>query len=276
VLIALLLYAHFVAGAGVVGYHWYLVFATTLVTIVAWTVLSSAARGGLARGAAIWAAFLAVTIGLIVPVLITSTNALVTVWWGTVAICSGALVVSVLSRSSRWSRTALAVAAISIAGAFVPISPLAVQAPTAPIYRSVTKADKSANHANRAAEGLRSMAIQFLNIVQREVPAGDSFLVYYPDSDVFRSIQSTTLWGYSCIDCAAGAPAFPRFTSQGAEQIRATGTEKLVFIARSRAELESVQREAARLRTPFDTIGDARRITGGDQQAWVGVSRRRQ
>lgn len=275
VLVGLILYSHFVARIGFVGYHWYLVFATTFVTVAAWTVLSAVARGRVAPSVGIGALLLAAMVALIVPVLVTSSSVLVAVWWGAVVTGAGALALYALLPSDRSSRAALVVGAVSLAGVLIPLSPLPVQTGTAALYGSVTNADKNNARTERTAEGVHSMAIQFLNVVQREVPAGDPFLVYYPNSDAFRSIQSTTLWGYSCIDCAAGAPAFPRFTSLGAEQIRATGTEYLVFIARSPAELQRVQREAARLRPPFDAVGEAGRITGGDQQAWTGVSRRR-
>ncbi len=269
-LIAMVLYSHFVVGSGVVGLPYYLVFMVMLSTVTAWTAVAVVARGTVARSVAIGTATAVVIVAFLLPIANLPHAAWDALWWSGIGVAFGALIAALLLRSNAAAARAVMVGAVVITGVVIPTGPLATRDSAADQYGGVTQASKANAKMGARAEAVHAVALNFIDYVQATAPLPMPFLVYYPYSHVFISIQSTTLWGYSCIECAGSVNSFPRFSPDG--RVRAANAQALVFMASTRGGIVAAQRSAALLNLPFPTALSPRNIGVGPIPAWVGVS----
>ena len=123
---------------------------------------------------------------------------------------------------------------------------------------------------------LRTVALRFYDYVDTVLPPrGDpgptSF--YYPNDPSFNSIQSTFLWGYTCIVCAT-TNSFPWFHGGEVDALAAAGTRNLVILGKTRAGVATAQDNASRLSPPFVPLREPVSVGEGTVDAWVAISRR--
>ncbi len=269
-MLGLILYSHFVKGSGFVGLAYYLVFATTFVTLAAWAIVAQFARGALARPVAITGVVLVLTIALLLPAALPVGSTWNVMWWTSVAIAFGALIAVTTGRLRTSTGQRMAIGALALAALVIPLGPPTTTGSAPDMYRSVTGAAKTTAAAGARAEGVRGLAMQFLEYVQDTAPVGVPFLVYYPGRPEFNSIQSMTLWGYSCVDCASGAAAFPGFSGRAIDRLRATGSPLLIVMANSREDLMRALRSAEGLGLGYSNLGPIFEMESGSQRIWIG------
>ena len=269
-MLGLILYSHFVKGVGFVGLAYYLVFATTFVTLAAWAIAAQFARGALARPIAIIGIILAFTITFILPAALAVGSTWNVMWWTGVVIAFGALIAATTGWLRASTGRSIAIGALALAAMVIPLGPPSTTGPVPDIYRAVTGAVKPTAAAGARAQSVRALAVQFLDYVQDTVPIGVPFLVYYPGTPEFNSIQSMTLWGFSCVDCPTGAPAFPGFSGNAIERLRTTGSPLLIVMANSRADVAQALENAERLGLGYSDPGPIQVMESGSQRIWIG------
>jgi hypothetical protein len=269
-LLGLILYSHFVKGVGFVGLAYYLVFATTFVTLAAWAIAAQFARGALARPIAITGIVFAFTITFLLPAALAVGSTWNVLWWAGVGIAFGALIAATTGHLRVGKGRGIAIGALALAALVIPLGPHSTAEPVPDLYRAVTGAAKPTAAAGARAEGVRGLAMQFFEYVQDTAPVGVPFLVYYPGRPEFNSIQSMTLWGYSCVDCASGAAAFPGFSGSATERLRAAGSPLLIVMANSREDLMRALRNAEGLGLGYSDLGPIHDMESGSQRIWIG------
>ncbi len=269
-LIAMILYSHFVVGSGLVGLPYYLVFMVILSTVTAWTAVAAITRGTVARGVAIGTATAVIIIAFLLPIANLPHAAWNALWWSGIGVAFAALIAALLLRSKGAATLSIMVGAVVLTGVVIPTAPLATGGIVPLTYGSVTQASKANTKTRAMGEALHAVALNFIDYVHETIPSTMPFLVYYPARDVFVSIQSTTLLGYSCIECTTPSNPFPRFSPDG--RVLAANVQALVFMASTRGSIVAAQRSAALLDPPFPTALSPRNIGVGPIPAWVGVS----
>ena len=268
--IALILYSHFVVGIGFVGGHIYSVFAISLATLAAWVALAALSRGRTARVLAIASGGSAVVISLIAPAVWQHPGTpWVIAWWVGIALAAVMLITAAVARSAGAGRRALAISAVVVAGLIIPMGPLATGEQA---YAGVTNASKATARNENAGLAVHSLAIQFQRYVNEMIPADTTFLVYYPKAADLESIQSVFLWGYTCLQCAEGAPAFPQFDKAARDQLVTTGPGALVIMSHNRADVTKAQKNAERAYPRLVTRLPIKKLSASGSVIWVGIS----
>jgi len=268
--IALILYSHFVVGIGFVGGHIYSVFAISLATLAAWVALAALSRGRTARVLAIASGGSAVVISLIAPAVWQHPGTpWVIAWWVGIALAAVMLITAAVARSAGAGRRALAISAVVVAGLIIPMGPLATGEQA---YAGVTNASKATARNENAGLAVHSLAIQFQRYVNEMIPADTTFLVYYPKAADLESIQSVFLWGYTCLQCAEGAPAFPQFDKAARDQLVTTGPGALVIMSHDRADVTKAQQNAERAYPRLVTRLPIKQLSAPGSVIWVGIS----
>jgi len=268
--IALILYSHFVVGMGFVGGHIYSVFAMTLATLGIWVALAALSRGRLARVLAIAGAGSAIAVALIAPAIWQQPGTpWVIAWWVGIAIAGVMLVAAAAARSAGAGRRTLAISAAVVAGIIIPIGPMATGIKA---YARATNASKATARNENAGLAVHSLAIQFQRYVNEMIPADTTFLVYYPKAADLESIQSVFLWGYTCLQCAEGAPAFPQFDKAARDQLVTTGPGALVIMSHDRADVVKAQKNAGRVYPGLVQHLPIKQLSASGSVIWVGIS----
>jgi len=266
----LILYSQFVVGMGFASHHIYSVFAIALATLAIWVVLAALSRGKTARVLAIASGGSAVVISLIAPAVWQHPGTpWVIAWWVGIALAAVMLITAAVARSAGAGRRALAISAVVVAGLIIPMGPLATGEQA---YAGVTNASKATARNENAGLAVHSLAIQFQRYVNEMIPADTTFLVYYPKAADLESIQSAFLWGYTCIQCAEGAPAFPQFDKAARDQLVTTGPGALVIMSHDRADVTKAQQNAERAYPRLVTRLPIKQLSAPGSVIWVGIS----
>ncbi len=270
VLIAMVLYSHFVKDMGFVGLTYYLVFASTVSVVVAWLALAATTTGGPSRWLAGTALTASILIGFLLPAWLGVSPVWDWLWWISIAIAFGGLVAAAMPW--RHAPMALAVGAVAVAGLIIPLGPLTTAGTVRASYAGVPLADGTAASRNAEGAAVYSLALQFQDYVMNHVPPTVPMLVYYPGLPMLHSIQSTMLWGYSCADCVKGAPGFPRYPKRVIDAFQRGGTKALVLLAPSRTDVLRARAAAARPPLPFSALSPLTALRAGGRVVWVTVS----
>ena len=275
VAIAMILYSHFITGSGFVAVSYYIVYATTVATIATWVALATLSRGRLARLLAIGSGGAAFLCALVGPVIwSSSTTPWIVIWWVGIALSAGGLVVAAFLRFPGVGRRALAVSAAAAAGIILPVGPLTTSGAARDVFLHLSKSSKTAAGNEPAAVAVYSLAVQFQSYVNESLPPDVPFLVYYNgvgrNADL-NSIQSVFLWRYSCIQCANGGPAFPKFDKAAADQLRAARPGALVVISRHRTDVAAALKNAERVYPGLVHQLPIKRLSASTSVLWVGI-----
>jgi hypothetical protein len=98
--------------------------------------------------------------------------------------------------------------------------------------------------------------------------AGNNIIFWYPGNvNYFRSIQSTFLWGYSCLACASG-PEFPQINAEMYDVINSKSD--LIILSLDRSQLSSAIENLRSYRRDFDSI-KTNEISNGDLNFLVSI-----
>jgi hypothetical protein len=98
--------------------------------------------------------------------------------------------------------------------------------------------------------------------------AGNNVIFWYPGNvNYFNSIQSTFLWGYSCLACASG-PGFPQINADMYEVIN--GRSDLIILSIDRLQLSSAIKNLRLYRKDLDSI-QTKEISNGDLKFLVSI-----
>ncbi len=270
VLIAMVLYSHFVKQTGFVGLPYTLVYASTLSVVVIWLALGATTTGRPSR----WLAVTAITATLIISMLLPAWLAAGPIWdglwWLSITIAFGCLIVSAMPW--RHAPTALAIGAMVTAGFIVPLGPLTTTGNARASFAGVSLAGGDAGARNADGAAVHSLAIQFEDYVTSRVPPSVPLLIYYPWSPALISIQSTFLWGPTCADCTSSSSAFPHYPRPLIEYFQRIGNKALVIMAPSRAEALQARTAAGRAPLPFSALTPLTALRSGTRVLWVTVN----
>jgi hypothetical protein len=97
---------------------------------------------------------------------------------------------------------------------------------------------------------------------------GNNVIFWYPGNvNYFNSIQSTFLWGYSCLVCASG-PEFPQINEDMYEVIN--GRSDLIILSLDRLQLSSAIKNLRLYRKDLDSI-QTKEISNGDLKFLVSI-----
>lgn len=254
--IGLVLVSHLILHSGMVGLSYGVVWAVLPAFIGTWLALTITAEGSSSRWIGCGALVGALMLGFLFGGLLAPEPAVRGVWWAAAATAMGLAAYSGFAQFAQRRGLAQAISALLAAGVVIPLAPMTTSSNT-----GYALASNALRGSDARADGLHETARAFHSYVTRTVPPGVPFRVFYKGSLNLTSVQSTVLWGFTCLGCVGPNP-FPEYTTLIQTAIRTGGVQAVVLVAETRGSVARAAQAAVRSgdfqeRLPITRLGSA-------------------
>lgn len=263
--LGLVIFVHVVIHSAMVGTAFGIVWVAMPAFVAGWVAFGLLANTSRLEYLAPIAAAIAMAVGFCFATPLAVSTTAEVLWWVALTIVATCLVAGLMSRAARTAQRTLVGALGALVAVVIPLGPLTAAAASLTGYALVSTGSAS---EPTSAYGVHALARSFHDYVKREVPPGTPFTVYYPDSPLLTSVQSTVLWGYSCASCGRKSP-FPAMPATLRRSIAASGVEALVLLTPSRGELSRAVRSATSAPSVWGRRTPVQGVSGGSLRLWA-------